>query len=304
MFSGAAAGEEAAVPVAAPADITALNAPSSAENIQSSFESWGEQEAEINRQFEEILGAPGGSSISVPGNLMGNLLSRLPRYGMSFFRQPLSTYAPIESMPVGEGYVLGPDDELNITLALSLGYGTDRMNGPFGGISWDAASWLTLKAEYSPMDYTLDQAGSYKPHPGAAKEKYNVGAVVNAPWGTELSMSWQRGEEFAFSLAQRFDLKSAFLFGRGRNTAYGAPGSRRLAQWRDVDPRELSGAIMLADAAGTKVVYERPSEKEKQGYSKSTRAVLDASKLRGLGWKPAFDMRKGLQSTLAILQQL
>ena len=60
----------------------------------------------------------------------------------------------------------------NVTL--SLGYGTDRMNGLFGGISWNVAPWLTLKAEYSPMDYILDQAGRRKPHPDEAKEKYNI----------------------------------------------------------------------------------------------------------------------------------
>ena len=48
-------------------------------------------------------------------NSMGELMRRLPRYGMSFFRQP-SSYAPLESVPVTSGYLLGPDDELVITL--------------------------------------------------------------------------------------------------------------------------------------------------------------------------------------------
>jgi protein involved in polysaccharide export with SLBB domain len=35
---------------------------------------------------------------------------------MSFFRQPPSTYAPLDSVPVTAGYLLGPEDELVITL--------------------------------------------------------------------------------------------------------------------------------------------------------------------------------------------
>ncbi len=74
------------------------------------------QEAEIYQQFEQMLDTEVGNNVSTSGNSMKNLLRRLPRYGMSFFRQPPSTYAPIESMPVTPGYVLGPDDNLNISL--------------------------------------------------------------------------------------------------------------------------------------------------------------------------------------------
>nr|HPI98854.1 YjbH domain-containing protein [Synergistales bacterium] len=36
-------------------------------------------------------------------------------------------------------------------LAITWGYGTDRLNGFFGGISWEPYDWLELKAEYSPL---------------------------------------------------------------------------------------------------------------------------------------------------------
>ena len=47
---------------------------------------------------------------------IGELLRRMPRYGMKFFRQPPSTYAPLDSVPVTPDYILGPDDEMTITL--------------------------------------------------------------------------------------------------------------------------------------------------------------------------------------------
>mgnify|MGYP005627880069 CR=1 FL=1 len=43
--------------------------------------------------------------------------------------------------------------------AFSAGYGTDRMNGFFGGVQYDITPWLEFKAEYSPLDYPQDKAG-------------------------------------------------------------------------------------------------------------------------------------------------
>lgn len=68
-------------------------------------------EDEINRYFEEAL-----DTGRVGGNPVERLLRRLPRYGMSFFRQPVSTYAPLDSVPVTPDYMLGPDDEMTITI--------------------------------------------------------------------------------------------------------------------------------------------------------------------------------------------
>ncbi|MBQ9528286.1 MAG: SLBB domain-containing protein [Fretibacterium sp.] len=66
---------------------------------------------EINRRFDAAL-----SENSMGGTPVEQLLKQLPRYGMSFFRQPPSTYAPLDSVPVTPDYLLGPDDEMTITL--------------------------------------------------------------------------------------------------------------------------------------------------------------------------------------------
>lgn len=68
-------------------------------------------EQDINQIFDEML-----DTTNTSGNPAAKLLRRLPRFGISFFRRPVSTYAPIENVPVTAGYVLGPDDELIITL--------------------------------------------------------------------------------------------------------------------------------------------------------------------------------------------
>lgn len=60
-------------------------------------------------------------------------------------------------------------------------------------------------------------------------------------------------------------------------------------------------ARTLAEAGGVGIRDEFPSEVEARGYSKISRAVLDASKLEALGWKPRYDLRQGLEDTLASL---
>ncbi len=67
-------------------------------------------EAEINSYFEDILRA------DTSGSPMRQLITRLPRFGMSFFRRPPSTYAPQDNVPVTQGYRIGVGDEITLTL--------------------------------------------------------------------------------------------------------------------------------------------------------------------------------------------
>ena len=64
----------------------------------------------------------------------------------------------------------------------------------------------------------------------------------------------------------------------------------------DITLKELAG--ILAHIAGTQVIFELPDERERRGYSTATKAMLDASKLRTLGWTPQVHMAEGLQCTV------
>lgn len=64
----------------------------------------------------------------------------------------------------------------------------------------------------------------------------------------------------------------------------------------DITLKDLSA--MIARKSGGKVVFELPDEKEAAGYSKATKALMDGSKLKGLGWQAAWDMEKGIERTL------
>ncbi|MGH8012172.1 MAG: SLBB domain-containing protein [Candidatus Binataceae bacterium] len=48
--------------------------------------------------------------------LEGPQLKHLSQFGYNLFSTPVSTFAPVENVPVGSDYVLGPGDELNVIL--------------------------------------------------------------------------------------------------------------------------------------------------------------------------------------------
>ena len=129
--------------------------------------------------------------------------------------------------------------------AATLGYGSDRLNGVFGGVEWDVDNWLTVKAEYSPLDYTQDRLGDDRTRVLAddklPKKKYNVGAVIKAPWGTEAAISYQRGYEWVFGISQKINLAGPYM-GNHRRT-FETPGDARIPCWDKLDTDKLISRI-------------------------------------------------------------
>ncbi len=70
----------------------------------------------------------------------------------------------------------------------------------------------------------------------------------------------------------------------------------------DITLRDL--AAVIADYTGKSVVFEIPDETERAGYSRATKARLDGSKLKSLGWHAHYDIRSGLTRTITILRDL
>ena len=63
-------------------------------------------------------------------------------------------------------------------------------------------------------------------------------------------------------------------------------------------------AAILAQIAGKEVVFELPDEIEKAGYSTATKARLDGSKLKALGWKAKYDIKSGMEKNIEILKDM
>ncbi len=104
------------------------------------------------------------------------------------------------------------------------------------------------------------------------------------------------GTQF-FSYIYAADAVSALLTGllRGEDgQAYNVSDTRS-----DITLRDL--AAILANVAGTKVVFALPDALEKEGFSKAMTAILDSSKLKSLGWMPVQTIQTGLDRTIKIL---
>lgn len=63
-------------------------------------------------------------------------------------------------------------------------------------------------------------------------------------------------------------------------------------------------AAIAAEHAGTRVVFELPDETERQGYSTASKAVLDAGRLRSLGWRADYEIDRGIRETIDILREI
>lgn len=60
-------------------------------------------------------------------------------------------------------------------------------------------------------------------------------------------------------------------------------------------------AALIAENAGRKVVFDLPNETEAAGFSKATKARLDGSKIKSLGWQMKYDIKSGIKRTMQIM---
>lgn len=60
-------------------------------------------------------------------------------------------------------------------------------------------------------------------------------------------------------------------------------------------------AAIIAEISGKKIIFEQPNEVEKAGYSTATKARLDGSKLKELGWTARYDIKSGMKRNIQIL---
>lgn len=62
-------------------------------------------------------------------------------------------------------------------------------------------------------------------------------------------------------------------------------------------------AQCIADCAGTRVIFELPTDAEKKDFTPIPKQVLDSARLEGLGWKGQFTVREGVARTLEIMKE-
>lgn len=70
----------------------------------------------------------------------------------------------------------------------------------------------------------------------------------------------------------------------------------------DITLKDL--AKMIADINGKRVIFEIPDDNEKAGYSTATKAILDSSKIKSIGWKSLYPINIGIERTISILKEI
>lgn len=101
-----------------------------------------------------------------------------------------------------------------------------------------------------------------------------------------------------YSYCHSFDAADAIFF----LLFYGEIGQAYNIAGLDSDCSLLDLATMISELSGSELKYDVPDLVEQQGYSKSTVATLDISKICSLGWKPSISLRVGLDSTVKNLR--
>ncbi len=166
-------------------------------------------------------------------------------------------------------------------LALSAGYGTDRYNGFFGGLSWMPSDSLELKAEYCDLDRSEEEKELFRIASDGSDENWNYGIHARTDLGLDFGISRQRGEEWCFSVSYNFDFSRPLLGGRKKRCSRPPDEDVLLPDWERTDLKKLSSRLVdeLGENLGVRDVEVLIGERkillayENIGYSSQAEAM-------------------------------
>jgi nucleoside-diphosphate-sugar epimerase len=122
--------------------------------------------------------------------------------------------------------------------------------------------------------------------------------IIKALQGEDIVLK-SRGEQF-FSYTYVADAVAAMLF----VLVHGEVGVAYNIANEQCNVHLKDFAAACADVAGTKVVFDLPSETERKGFSIATQAVLCSDKIVKLGFMPKRTLRNAIERTIMILNWL
>ena len=83
----------------------------------------------------------------------------------------------------------------------------------------------------------------------------------------------------------------------------GENGEAYNISYPETDKKLAEIADIIAKSVGKRVVFDLPSETERKGFSTATIARMNNDKLKRIGFKPKYDMERGIKSTLTIMRE-
>lgn len=119
--------------------------------------------------------------------------------------------------------------------------------------------------------------------------------IIKALQGEDIVLK-SKGEQF-FSYIYVIDAVAAMLY----VMIYGRSGAAYNIANEKCNVHLKEFAQTCAEIAGTKVVYELPSETERKGFSIAMKAILDNTRLKDIGYNCIYNLSQALHRTLMIL---
>lgn len=120
--------------------------------------------------------------------------------------------------------------------------------------------------------------------------------IKNAAAGEDIVLKSEGNQKYSYTFVT--DAVAGILY----TILSGAPGEAYNIADNESDITLKELAELLARIGGTRVMSELPDEAEKRGYSTATKAMLDASRLKTLGWNPYVHMEEGLACTVEMVR--
>lgn len=151
-------------------------------------------------------------------------------------------------------------------------------------------------AQYGADGVVLRLARTYGPTASPDDSKAMSQFIRRAASGEDVVLKSAGGQTYSYSYVA--DAVAAVL----RCMTDGACGEAYNVADEASDISLRDAAEYLAEIAGTRVVYGPPEEGERRGYSTAATALMDAGKIRGLGWRARYPIREGLARTVSILR--
>lgn len=136
----------------------------------------------------------------------------------------------------------------------------------------------------------------YGPSMADNDSKAHAQFLRNALEGTDIVLKSMGEQKRSYTYV--FDAVSAILtilFSGKSNECYNVSNENSISTIAEV-------ARTVADIAGTKVVFDIPSELESKGFSKPQNCILDNTKLKSLGWLGKYTLLKGMDECYCILK--
>ena len=137
----------------------------------------------------------------------------------------------------------------------------------------------------------------FGPTMGADDSKAAAQFIKKAVEGKDIVLKSDGKQEYSFLYMLDAAVGILFVMLNGENgEAYNLADESCDGQLREI-------AQTCADIGNSKVIFELPDEVEKAGYSTATKAKLDGTKIKKMGWKPLYSLTEGIEETIRILKE-